>query len=111
MKRGVSLSETVIDDSIKDKEKGDKLNLSFEEKHKDKDYIVLLHEIEVILKKDYSYTTRVHRIVKILQEGGKSMGEITVPYRGDEKNNLVCNPYYRIYICNVSLWNSQGVIS
>jgi hypothetical protein len=60
IKSSVSLSEAVIDDRIKEKEDDDKLNLSFEEKHKDKDYIILLHETEVILKKDYSYKTRVH---------------------------------------------------
>ncbi len=88
IKSGVFLSETVLDDRIKDKEKGNKLNLSFEEKHKDKDYIVLLKETEVILKKDYTYKTRDHLIVKILQEGGKSLGEM--PFYYDRvKDNII----------------------
>jgi len=86
MKSSVSLSETVLEGLISDKEEGDKLNLSFEEKHKDKDYIILLHETEEILKKDYTYKTRIHKRIKILQENGKSMGEMTFPYdRSKEK--------------------------
>ena len=62
--------------------------LSFEEQHKDKDYIILLDETEVILNKDYTYTTRIHRIEKIQQEGGKSRGEITV-YYNQAKDKLI----------------------
>jgi len=86
IKSSVSSSEAVLDDHIKDKEEGNKLNLSFEEKHKDKDYIILLHETEEIVKKDYTYKTRIHKVIKILKEDGKSMGEMTFPYdRSKEK--------------------------
>jgi len=88
IKSSVSSSEAVLDDLIKDKEEGDKLNLAFEEKHKDKDYIVLLDETEVIVNKDYTYKTRIHKVIKILQEDGKSMGEMTFPY-DQSKENLI----------------------
>ncbi len=88
IKARVSSSAAVSDNVISDKEEGDNLNLSFEEKHQDKDYIILLKENEVNLKKDYTYTTRFHLIIKILQEGGKSMGELPLPYNR-EKENLI----------------------
>ena len=51
----------------------DTQKLSFEEKHQDKDYIILLREIEVILSEDYSYTTRTHDIIKIQKENGRDL--------------------------------------
>ncbi|MFH1354682.1 MAG: DUF3857 domain-containing protein, partial [Candidatus Omnitrophota bacterium] len=54
--------------------------LSFEERHKDKQGIYLLFDVDVELKEDWSYTTKVHKKVKILKEQAKALGEIPISY-------------------------------
>ena len=60
--------------------------VSFEEKHKDKSSLFLLYNIDVKVNEDWSYITKIHKIIKILKEEAKSLGEITIYYeRGREK--------------------------
>ena len=54
--------------------------LSFEETHKDKDYIVLLSDSEVVLSEAYTFKTRKHKKIKIQKEGGKDLGEMIIYY-------------------------------
>ena len=58
----------------------------FEQNHKDKTAIFLLYEIGLELKEDFSFTSKTHKILKILNDSGKDLGEVPVPYeKGREK--------------------------
>ena len=58
----------------------------FDEKYKDQSCIFLLYDISIELKDDWSYVTKEHKKLKIQTEGGKSMGDVPIPYdRSREK--------------------------
>ncbi len=64
----------------------EKKTLSFEERHKDKEAIFLFYEVAIKLNEDWSYTTKVHKKLKILKEEARDWGEVPVPYeKGREK--------------------------
>jgi len=86
VKGSAPLSDKALDNSDRDSNGVEKAGVSFEEKHKDKDYIVLLREIEVILSEDYSYTTRTHDIIKIQKENGRDLGEKAFYYNRAKEN-------------------------
>ncbi|MBU0709983.1 MAG: DUF3857 and transglutaminase domain-containing protein [Candidatus Omnitrophica bacterium] len=54
--------------------------LSFEDRHKDKQAIYLLYDVDVELKEDWSYTTKIHKKLKIIKEQAKELGEIPISY-------------------------------
>jgi len=59
---------------------------SFEERHKGKSSLFLLFDISLELHEDWSYTSKMHKKIKILKEKAKYLGEISIPYeRGREK--------------------------
>jgi len=55
-------------------------SVSFEEKHKDKDYIFLEYSTVIKVNPDWSYREDEYQKIKILKEEGRSMGEIPLPY-------------------------------
>ncbi len=60
--------------------------LTFDEKHKDGQFIFLIDDVDITVNKDWSYVTKVHKKVKILKEESKDMGEIPIYYEnGKEK--------------------------
>lgn len=60
--------------------------LTFDEKHKDGQFIFLIHDVDIKVNENWSYVTRVHKKVKILKEESKDMGEIPIYYEnGREK--------------------------
>ncbi|MBI2263617.1 MAG: DUF3857 and transglutaminase domain-containing protein [Armatimonadetes bacterium] len=54
--------------------------LSFEERHKDKQFIYLLADVDVKVNEDWTYVTRSRERIKILKEEARSLGEISIPY-------------------------------
>ena len=42
--------------------------LTFDEKHKDGQFIFLVHDVDIKVNEDWSYVTRVHKKIKILKE-------------------------------------------
>ena len=60
--------------------------VSFEEKCKDQDIMFLLWKKEIVLKDDWSYTVKNHKIVKVQKEDAKSMGDIPIPYDKSTEN-------------------------
>ncbi len=56
---------------------------TFEERHADKSYIFLLVENNIKVNADWSFTTRVHRKIKILKEDAKDIGEVPINYNRD----------------------------
>ncbi|HQJ14966.1 MAG TPA: DUF3857 domain-containing protein [Candidatus Omnitrophota bacterium] len=60
---------------------------SFEEKYKDESSIALLYDIVVKVDSDWSYTTKIHKKIKVLKEDAKdSLGEVPIFYEdGREK--------------------------
>ena len=62
----------------------------FEQKYSDKDAIYLLDNLTLELKDDWSYTTRLHRRVKILKEEARGLGEIPFPYiKGSDSVKII----------------------
>lgn len=60
--------------------------LSFEEKHKDKDAIFLLYDVNIKVNEDWSYVSVVHQKTKILKEEARELGEIQLDYdKGRDK--------------------------
>lgn len=59
----------------------------FEEKYKDRSSLFLLYDISVKVNEDWSYTTKLHKKIKVLKEEAKdSLGEIPIYYeKGREK--------------------------
>ncbi len=58
----------------------DEQEMSFEQKHSDKDLIFLCNEVFLEVKSDWSYTRRIHQKAKILKEEAKSLGELPLQY-------------------------------
>jgi len=54
--------------------------LSFEERHKDREYLFLLYDMSIEVNEDWSYKTTVHKRIKIFKESAKIMGEIPIQY-------------------------------
>lgn len=53
----------------------------FEEKYKDEGSICLLYDISVKVNEDWSYTTKLHKKIKVLKEEAKdSLGEVPIFY-------------------------------
>ncbi len=60
--------------------------LSFEEKHKDKDAVFLFYGVNIKINEDWSYVSKVHQKTKILKEEARQLGEIQLNYdKGREK--------------------------
>ncbi len=58
----------------------------FEDKHKDAQFIWLLYNVDVKVNEDWSFSTHVHKTIKVLKEDSKDMGEIPIQYlRGTER--------------------------
>ncbi len=53
----------------------------FINEHADKSSIFLLYDISIKLHEDWSFTSKVHKKIKILKKDSKHMGEIPIPYR------------------------------
>ena len=53
---------------------------SFEEKHQDKDAILLEYNDTIKVNEDWSYRKEKYNKLKILKEEARSMGEIPIPY-------------------------------
>lgn len=54
--------------------------LAFDEKHKDRQCIFLLYDMNIKVNEDWSYVTKAHKKVKILKEGSRDMGEVPITY-------------------------------
>lgn len=61
-------------------------NITFEQKHSDRDAIFLLDDLKLVLNEDWSYTTHLHKRIKILKEEAKSLGEIPLYYENGRDN-------------------------
>ncbi len=61
---------------------------SFEEKHKDKDFVFLEFSESITINKDWSMRREDYKRVKILKEEARGMGEIPIPY-DKEKDKIV----------------------
>lgn len=59
--------------------------LTFDEKHKDGQFIFLVHDVDIKVNEDWSYVTRVYKKIKILKEESKDMGEIPIYYENDRE--------------------------
>lgn len=60
--------------------------LSFEQKHSDKDAVGLLLKTEITVKDDWSYTVRKEQKIKILKKEARDLGECYINYeKGREK--------------------------
>ncbi len=54
--------------------------LSFEERHQDKEAIILEDSMVLTLNPDWSYRKEWHKKIKVLKEGGRSVGEMQVGF-------------------------------
>ena len=66
----------------------DEKNLSFEEKHQDKDSIFLEYSETIKVNDDWSYRREEYKKLKIIKEEARSMGEIPILY-DKERDKIV----------------------
>lgn len=57
--------------------------VSFEEKHSDKVALKLLDEQITTVKEDWTEEIRFHKVMKILKDGGRVLGEVPIVYNTD----------------------------
>ena len=93
---------------------------AFEEAHKDKTAMFLLYNIGLELKEDFSFISKTHKILKILNDSGKDLGELPIPYeKGREKvtnlNAFVIAPdgekYTNIKVQDYKIYEGLGMYS
>jgi len=54
--------------------------VSFEEKYADNSMLFMLYSVDVKVNSDWSYTEKINKMVKVLKEDAKVMGEIPIRY-------------------------------
>ncbi|MDP2940001.1 MAG: DUF3857 and transglutaminase domain-containing protein [Candidatus Omnitrophota bacterium] len=68
---------------------------SFEDKHKDRDAIYLLFDVNIKINEDWSYVTKVNQKTKILKEEARALGEIQLGY-DKERDKITVEQAYSI---------------